>query len=460
MKRKFLYCFCITMIFGFTSISIAEEIDDISGTVYEEAVIKLEELDIIRGYPDGSFRPNNTITRAEVASLIIRAKGFDGSEMEENSGSKFSDVDDVHWACRAINLAFDNNLINGYGNGEFGPDDRITYAQAVTMVVRLLDVGNQVGLTGEWPQNYINYAEIIGITNGGNINNWNDYANRGTVALMLNNKILIGQTYSNIKINGNNIYLFEASKNERYSIDSDEDESFANNNNEMIGIQLELKYDTLDTQITIPITYSIEDEYGKQLYESSEIMCMPANSTEFELIYKMPSNILENMKPDNYVLVLKSEQNYIGKHEFEVVTDYSYDMDFFKNEVVQNDFKFYFGTLGYVEKADRIYAEVFTPSKDNKCICLEYGLYYSTPARDVVFPISYKIIYNGRTGDEKDLLGKFDCGYNKLSSLKNYEELEFKTYYEDYRKWRSGYYNIKIYLFDEVVAEKGFKIEY
>lgn len=100
---------------------------------YNTAVSTLSSMGIITGYPDGTFRPNAAITRAEFAAIAAR---FDNDG--DKTAAKFSDIA-THWAKDEISIAYNNGWINGYPNGTFGPQRDITRAETMTLVNRVLN---------------------------------------------------------------------------------------------------------------------------------------------------------------------------------------------------------------------------------------------------------------------------------------------------------------------------------
>ncbi len=99
---------------------------------FNNAISTMENGGIINGYPDGSFNPNGKITRAEFAAMAIRF--FQDAKV---GPSRFSDTIG-HWAEEAINKALEQGLITGYPDGTFRPDQPITRAEAMTIVNRVL----------------------------------------------------------------------------------------------------------------------------------------------------------------------------------------------------------------------------------------------------------------------------------------------------------------------------------
>ena len=110
---------------GFTDVS--------EGDWYNTAISTLVELGIIEGRSNTIFDPNAPITRAEFATLFAR---FDESGVKPDGG--FADVK-THWARESIERAAALGWINGYEDGTFRPDNRITRAEAMTMINRVLN---------------------------------------------------------------------------------------------------------------------------------------------------------------------------------------------------------------------------------------------------------------------------------------------------------------------------------
>lgn len=106
--------------------------DVASDAWYNTAVSAMTKAGIVDGYPDGTFRPDAPITRAEMAKIISLFAKLDKSE------SRFSDIAG-HWAEAYIRLAAGNGWIAGYPDGTFGPQRNITRAETTTMINRVLD---------------------------------------------------------------------------------------------------------------------------------------------------------------------------------------------------------------------------------------------------------------------------------------------------------------------------------
>jgi len=133
---------------------------------YAEALELLTTLEIFEGDEKGNFNPNKTITRAEMAAIVCRAKGLDDAARASKGVTVFNDVSANHWASGYINLASQSGIINGYGNGQFGPDDELTYEQAVKMLVCALGFEPMAQARGGWPTGYLIVANTYKITEG------------------------------------------------------------------------------------------------------------------------------------------------------------------------------------------------------------------------------------------------------------------------------------------------------
>ena len=103
------------------------------GAWYTCAVSTLSKMGIIKGYEDGSFKPDASISRAEFAAIAAR---FDPDG--DKTPATFSDVSS-HWAKDEISIAANHGWIKGYEDGSFKPDQKITRAETMTLVNRVLN---------------------------------------------------------------------------------------------------------------------------------------------------------------------------------------------------------------------------------------------------------------------------------------------------------------------------------
>ncbi len=135
---------------------------DVEGTRFEEPIQVLAALDIMIGDENGDFRPDDTIIRSEVTKMAINAMGLEDAAVASSGQSKFPDVSTNHWANGYINLATDMGIVIGDDKGNFRPNDSITYAEAMTIMVRALGYERAASEKGGFPSGYM----IIGNENG------------------------------------------------------------------------------------------------------------------------------------------------------------------------------------------------------------------------------------------------------------------------------------------------------
>ncbi|MFS0689994.1 S-layer homology domain-containing protein [Sporosarcina sp. 179-K 8C2 HS] len=100
---------------------------------FAEAVNELAERKIIGGYPDGTFKPGNSITRGQAAAIIAKMTNLDTTNVK-NPG--FKDVSTANGYYKAIAAMAQKGIINGYGDGRYGPNDPITRGQMASILVK------------------------------------------------------------------------------------------------------------------------------------------------------------------------------------------------------------------------------------------------------------------------------------------------------------------------------------
>jgi len=165
LKKVLAFVLAFTMVLGFAvSASVFPDVDD--NASYAEAVTILNSLKIMVGDEKGNFNPNDTITRAEVTAVIVRMTGLEAAANGAKGATVFTDVAADHWATGYINLAYQSGIINGYGDGTFGPSDPVTHEQAIKMIVAALGYTPKAMHNGGYPSGYLVIASQKGVTTG------------------------------------------------------------------------------------------------------------------------------------------------------------------------------------------------------------------------------------------------------------------------------------------------------
>ena len=112
------------------------EFSDVEKHWAKDAINDMGSRMIVNGDEDGNYNPNNNITRAEFAAIIVRALGL----APETGTSSFSDVKSTSWYCGYVQTAASYGIIEGYSTSTFGPKDRITREQAMAMIARTMKI--------------------------------------------------------------------------------------------------------------------------------------------------------------------------------------------------------------------------------------------------------------------------------------------------------------------------------
>ncbi len=165
-----LAMFLWTVAFGITTPAVyaSTDLTDINGHWAQSQIENLTSHNIISGYPDGAFKPDQTISRAEFAVVLVKA-----FKLDAKNGEDFTDTTD-HWAKDYIATASASGIVNGYGDGLFGPNDLITREQMAVMIVRAakLDtvatgkVFSDADKVSAWAKSSVNTASNYNIISG------------------------------------------------------------------------------------------------------------------------------------------------------------------------------------------------------------------------------------------------------------------------------------------------------
>ena len=131
----------------------------------EQAGEYLRRIGLYRGYDDGTLGLDRNITRAEFATLAVRLEGLEDLQGRYRGETIFKDMPANHWASGYVNIAVSGNLIKGFEDKTFRPEEKITYVQALAVVIRIL--GYEKDVIGEWPDNYIDKGVELGLVTRG-----------------------------------------------------------------------------------------------------------------------------------------------------------------------------------------------------------------------------------------------------------------------------------------------------
>ena len=161
MKKVLSLVLAFAMILGSFGFVFASEFSDVKDTeYYSEPVNVLTGFGVIAGYPDGTFKPANVVTRAEMVTMIVAALNI---PVKGGATTKrFTDVELTHWAAGYIDYGASVGFVAGYPDGTFKPEQTVSYNEALTMIIASLGYTLE-SLNGEYPGAFVNKAKGLGI---------------------------------------------------------------------------------------------------------------------------------------------------------------------------------------------------------------------------------------------------------------------------------------------------------
>lgn len=196
MKRIVSLVLALSMILGLCATSFAATaLKDVVDTNFQAAVEALIELEVVTGYPDGSYKPAKEVNRAELAKMLVICMGLEEDAERARAEVIFTDEAlatenaSFGWARGYINTAAAAGVIKGYPTGEFKPEKTVTYAEALTMMLRALGYGNVMEAEGTWPSNAMLKARELELTDDVSFKSNTDGATRGDIAILLWNML-------------------------------------------------------------------------------------------------------------------------------------------------------------------------------------------------------------------------------------------------------------------------------
>ena len=168
MKKLLAMVLALVMTLSLAVSASAVKADEKINEDYAEAVAVLNGMGVFKGYEDGSFKPENNITRAEVATIIYRIYTGDVAKNDKSglyaSYNKFTDMAGAGWAAGYIGYCSNAELVKGYPNGTFQPSGNITGYEVLAMILRAVGYDKNGEFTGaDWALNVAKYAEQLHI---------------------------------------------------------------------------------------------------------------------------------------------------------------------------------------------------------------------------------------------------------------------------------------------------------
>lgn len=312
---------------------------------YAEAIEMLSNLGILTGDDqDGDgvmdFRPNDTITRAEVAAIVCRVQNLNNLAQ---SGTQFTDVTSSHWASGYVAQAAGKGIINGNGDGTFAPEANVKFQDVVKMFVRTIGYEPYVNANGGYPAGDLAAANRYGVLDGV-INSGNEAeATRGQVAQIafnaLDTPLMDRKTYGAdeewVVYNGRNGNEFQSLLTQYLSVKKIDGTV---EGTQVTGLKSANSIDTNDNaEITFAYEGMDEDYSDYKLYDVKDVKKVyeaDSNASQY-LGYAVNAYVKETGKSGEYdiISIAPSNRNKVASFtldQFASATDKK--IEYYKND--------------------------------------------------------------------------------------------------------------------------------
>lgn len=176
------------MLTSLTTVFAADTIypSDVVNTPLMTSVKFLIDKKVLSGYPDGTYKPNNPISRAEIAVAVAKMTNRINDLDAMANKNVFTDLKGYDWAKGHINALVDAGIIKGKSDTAYAPGSNITNAELITILVRTnAGAASELESYGNWPDNYIQYVQLYNMLGDVSITDWNAPATRGDTAKLI-----------------------------------------------------------------------------------------------------------------------------------------------------------------------------------------------------------------------------------------------------------------------------------
>lgn len=355
---------------------------------YYEAIEMLSNLNILTGDDaDGDgvmdFRPNDTITRAEVAAIVCRIQNINNAAQQK---TPFTDVPSSHWASGYVAQAAGQNIINGEGDGVFNPEGNVLYEQAVKMFVRTIGYEPYVEANGGYYTGDLTAATRYGVLDGVVGGTPGVAATRGQVAQMAFNAIdtpimdryTFGKDAEYVIFDGKGDYDYESLLTRDLGVKKFSGILTENVVTDMTGGK---DIDTTD-EPTVDFEYDKNDDYDNydiKDVDDGTVYAGAAADIVYDLVGKHVNVYVkekDNSKDEYEIIsIAASSKNKVVSYnldQFDAVQDAT-TLKFFKNEnsrtsdpvKIDSDVVIFFNNVAYATDVDDVFGDGELVEKDS-----------------------------------------------------------------------------------------------
>ena len=352
---------------------------DTNRTNYEKAVDALSDAGIINGYPDGTFRPENSISRAEISKILssVILNGYSEEDAEKadektvhadirdsalmtGNGAAFKDVDRTNWSAPYIGVSSTCGIVTGYTDNTFRPSKTITYNELTAMAVRACEY-DMSKVTGAWPANYVAAAKELGLYSGMKdfdpAKDGSTHATRGNAAIIINNAASLIETAAK-----DGYKAARTAKPDDSSADTDADKNNSSSNSQntesssdLASTVLKTKELSLDDAIKIMQTTGLQAETAEMNKKNDQATLRSTSDNlkvindtlkysdymDLNTLYQLQSNGINSTNQK----IAQKTRDFIQAN---IDNNYQADM----NSIEQTTRKLYYGVLQAQENVD------------------------------------------------------------------------------------------------------------
>ncbi|MBI95639.1 hypothetical protein CL656_00600 [bacterium] len=196
--KKFTLGLILT--FAFLSVALAN-FTDVSEHIFKDEIQKAFDSKLINGYKDGSFRPDQPISRAEALKILLSSKI---PENYTTNAIYFNDYNQSDWFYKFVNFAKENSIVNGYNDGSFKPGNNITISESLKILFETRDIEVTYLANQNWYESLNNKAMELNLyeKSPNNFLNVNDYITRSELVYLIDKLEIENQT-NNLNFNWN-----------------------------------------------------------------------------------------------------------------------------------------------------------------------------------------------------------------------------------------------------------------
>lgn len=438
--------------------ALAEVPPDAVGHDAEEAIVKLLDLGVISGFPDGTIRPDHLITRAEFSVIAVRALELESEAERAMGATDFHDAAAGAWYTGYVNVATDHGIIQGYPDGSFGPNRNLTNNEAITILVRLLGLGPEVEQSGTWPSNYVSKANELGLLRNLTLAGGAS-ATRGDVFQMAGRALDIlwdpeestqpsGRTpdfsfASDVRFSGITFFVgedsFRVPENRRYS----RTRLIERSELDTLGVELVIRHPETREEYYLPVIIRITDEEDEVMGEWETSFQLTLGESEWTGAVDLPGYEFADWEDGAYRVSFHLNHFNFGRQTFTVYTDYSAETAFIKEATVESVLAF--GDVAGDPTTDNLEFGTSFSRFEHDIFGWWLEMTYAAPEEDIYLPITVQLYRDNALRHSYDRHRHLEAGTTEFYDNGIIWYSDWRT--GEPRTWEAGNFRYVLYAY-------------